>query len=385
MIPRPRELARVRRLLRDNRVVGVVGPRQVGKTTLAYAVASSRKPGNHFDLEDPRDVARLADPMLALRGARGLVVLDEIQLRPELFGPLRVLADRKDGARFLVLGSASGDLLRQGSESLAGRIAWYELTPVGLDEVASGDRERLWLRGGFPRSFAARNGAVSAQWRADFIRTFLERDLARFGVGVAPSALGRFWAMLAHWSGQTMNWSELGRSMGASDHAMQRYVDLLEATFMVRVLRPWHENIAKRQVKAPKVYVRDSGLLHSLLGISDGRALERHPKVGASWEGFCVEAVIRACGARSNECHFWATHGGAELDLLLVRGTRKVGFEIKRTTAPSITPSIRAAIASLKLSRVDIIHAGEQTYPLAPQVRAVSWQRIPEDLRPLAP
>ena len=387
MIPRPVHVRRVRRLLRDNRVVGVVGARQVGKTTLGRELEKGGfGPAHHFDLEDPRDVARLADPMLALNPLRGLVVLDEIQFRPELFPVLRVLADRRaGGAKFLVLGSASGDLLRQGSESLAGRIAWHELPPLGLDEVGIDEGQRLWLRGGFPRSFTARTAATSAQWRQDFVRTFLERDLGRMGIGVPSAALGRFWAMLAHWSGQVMNWSELGRSMGTADHTVQRYVDLLEHTFMVRKLKPWHENITKRQVKAPKVYVRDTGLLHTLLGITDLRQLERHPKVGASWEGFCLEAIATAVGARPEECHFWATHSGAELDLLIVRGRRRLAFEVKRTTAPSVTPSIRSALGDLGLDRVDVVHAGDDTYPLERNVRAVSWRRLGQDLRSLAP
>jgi predicted AAA+ superfamily ATPase len=386
MLHRPVHLAEVRRLLRDNPVVALVGARQVGKTTLARELSRSwRGPTDHFDLEDPRDVARLADPMLALSAASGLVVLDEVQFRPDLFPVLRVLADRARPARFLVLGSASGELLQQGSESLAGRIAWKELPPLGLDEVGPDQGPRLWLRGGFPRSFTARNGPASAQWRRDFIRTFLERDLSRLGVGVQPAAMGRFWNMLAHWHGQTMNWSELGRAMGTADHTIRRYVNLLEATFMVRQLRPWHENLGKRQVKAPKVYLRDSGLLHSLLELVDLRHLERHPKVGASWEGFCIDAVARQLRARPEECHFWATHGGAELDLLVVRGQQRRAFEVKRTSAPQITPSMRTALADLRLKTLDVIHAGDRTFPLSRQIRAVSWRRIAEDIRTFRP
>jgi hypothetical protein len=367
-------------------VVAIVGARQVGKTTLAREVARSfvgQK--EHYDLEDPRDLARLADPMLALDSARGLVVLDEIQQRPDLFSSLRVLADRPRGARFLVLGSASGDLLRQGSESLAGRIAWHELPPFGLEEVGVERGELLWLRGGFPRSFSARTASASAQWRRDFVRTFLERDVRRMGIEIPPAALGRFWTMLAHWHGQTMNWSDLGRSMGVSDHTVQHYVDLLEATFMVRKLKPWHENLSKRQVKAPKVYLRDSGLLHTLLGIADRRELERHPKVGASWEGFCIETAIRAAGARAEECHFWGTHAGAEVDLVIVRGQQRLGFEVKRSTAPAVTPSMRLALEDLGLDRLEVIHAGDRSFPLAAKIRAVSWRRLFSDTVPLGP
>ncbi len=290
LIHRPTHLARVRSLLSSNRVVAVLGARQVGKTTLARElVRSAGGETEWFDLEDPRDLARLSDPMLALEKRKGLVVLDEIQRRPELFPALRVLADRARGARFLVLGSASGELLRQSSESLAGRIAYHELPPLRVSEVGTAHLDRLWLRGGFPRAYSAKTLAASVEWRQQFIRTFLERDIPSLGSGVRAPTLERFWSMLAHWHGQTMNWSELGRAMGVTDHTVRSYLDLLSATFMVRLLPPWHENLSKRQVKSPKAYVRDSGLLHTLLDIRDLRQLERHPKVGASWEGFCID------------------------------------------------------------------------------------------------
>jgi uncharacterized protein len=384
MIPRPAHSDQLRRLLKDNRVVGLVGARQVGKTTLANAVAKAfGGPSETFDLEDPRDLAVLSDPMLALAETKGLVVIDEIQFRPDLFSALRVLADRPRGARFLVLGSASGDLLRQGAESLAGRIAWHELPPLGLQEVGIKEAEKLWLRGGFPRSFTARSAATCSQWRRDFVRTFLERDLARMGIGVPAAALGRFWAMLAHWHAQTMNWSELARALGSADNTIRRYVDLLEATFMLRQLQPWHQNLAKRQVKAPKVYIRDTGLLHTLLEIHDKRELLRHPKVGASWEGFCIDEVARALGARPEECYFWGTHSGAELDLLVIRGSQRRAFEIKRSTTPRVTPSMQIALQDLGLSALDVIHAGEQTFQLTRQIRAVSWRHIHSELNRL--
>ena len=375
----------MRRRLRRNPVVALLGARQVGKTTLARAVAeTARGPVAFFDLERAQDLARLDDAELALAPLRGLVVLDEIQRRPHLFPMLRVLADRpRTPARFLVLGSAAPELLNQSAESLAGRIAYHELPGFSLDEVGMPHRDRLWLRGGFPRSFTARSTAESAAWRRDFMRSFLERDVPQLGIGIPALTLERFWSMLAHYHGQIWNASEFGRSFGVSHHAVRRYLEALEGTFMARVLRPWAENLAKRQVKSPKVYVRDTGLLHTLLGIETLHHLERHPKVGASWEGFVVESVVQQSGARADQCYFWATHTGAELDLLIVHGTRRYGFEIKRTTAPRLTPSMRAAMADLKLTRLDVVHAGSETFPLAKGVRAVSADRLLTDVTAL--
>lgn len=382
MIPRPRHRDRVEHLLLESRVVAILGARQVGKTTLARQIASGRAAA-YFDLESARDLARLADPLLALEPLRGLVIIDEVQRRPDLFPTLRVLADRPRGARFLVLGSASGDLLRQASESLAGRIAFHELSGLSLDEVGAARTHDLWLRGGLPRAFTARTLSASRRWREDFIRTFLERDLPQFGVRVPASTMGRFWSMLAHLHGQTLNWSELGRSMGVSDMTVRHHLDLLTATFMARALPPFHENLGKRQVKAPKVYVRDSGILHALLDVPDLRTLQGHPKVGASWEGFCIEALIAQLGARPDRCFFWATHGGAELDLLVLAGRRRLGFEVKYTVSPRITPSMRIALDDLRLDSLDILYPGPETFPLSPRVRAVGARRLIEDIEPL--
>jgi predicted AAA+ superfamily ATPase len=367
-------------------VVAILGARQVGKTTLARRIARSWPGGaTSFDLEDPADVARLQDPMLALLPRRGLVVLDEVQRRPDIFPALRVLADRpRRPARFLVLGSASPEMLRQSSESLAGRIAFHELTGFSLEETGATSGERLWLRGGFPLSYLARTEDRSRSWRRDFVRTFLERDLPQLGVQIPSATLERFWAMLAHYHGQVWNSSEFARSFGVSDVTVRKYLDLLTATFVVRQLRPWSENLGKRQVKSPKVYLTDTGLLHSLLGIQSMADLERHPKVGASWEGFAIRSVLEQLGARWDECYFWATHAGAEVDLLVVRGRTRLGFEIKRTTAPSVTRSMHAALGDLGLKRLDVIHAGVHTFPLAPRIRAVAFGRLLEDLAPIA-
>ena len=385
VLARPRHLARMAALLRQFPVVAVLGARQVGKTTLARQVVARRRgPVTVFDLEHPEDLARLADPMLALGRERGLVVIDEVQRLPELFPVLRVLVDQGPATRrFLVLGSAAPELLRQSSETLAGRIGYHELDGLQADEVGMAQLDRLWLRGGFPRSFLARTEAESVRWRAEFIRTFLERDLPQLGLRIPAPALRRFWSMIAHYHAQTWNASELGRAFGVAHTTVQRYLDLLTATFMVRQLPPWHENLAKRQVRAPRIYVRDSGLLHSLLGVGTPMALESHPKVGASWEGFALEAVIARLGAESGETYFWGTHAGAELDLVVVRGRTRLGFEFKRTSAPKATPSMHIALRDLRLQRLDVIHGGIRTFALHQQIRAVPLERVLDDLAPL--
>lgn len=375
MISRATHLSAVKRALRRSRVVAILGARQVGKTTLARQLAATRAV-TWFDLEDPGDRARLEDPMLALRHATGLVVIDEVQREPRLYEILRVLADRPRGARFLLLGSASPDLVRGTSETLAGRIEYLPLAGVTLGEVGASAWPRLWLRGGFPRSFTSASDADSDAWRRSFVRTFLERDLAQLALGVPTGTLERFWSMLAHWHGQIFNASELGRSLGVSDSSVRRYLDLLTGTFVVRVLRPWHENLAKRQVKSPKVFIADSGLLHSLLGIAQRHDLERHPKVGASWEGFALEQIVAHTGARPEEVYFWATHQGAELDLLVVRGVHRRGYELKRADAPRLTPSMRIAHAELKLESLDVVYPGDDIYPLADGIRAVGITRL---------
>jgi hypothetical protein len=385
VIQRTRHLQRVEHLLAHHPVVALLGARQVGKTTLARQIMErGEEPGTRFDLEDPDDLARLDEPKLALAHLEGLVVIDEVQRRPELFPILRVLVDRPSSkARFLILGSASPDLLRQSSETLAGRIFHHELDGLALDEVGRDQADDLWLRGGFPRSFLASSIEDSADWRRAFIRTFLERDIQELGIQIPGTTLDRFWTMLAHYHGQLWNGAELARAFGVAATTVRRYLDLLTGALVVRQLAPWHENLSKRQVRSPKVYVADTGLLHTLLGIETRESLERHPKVGASWESFVLREVVLRIGARPEECFFWATHAGAELDLLVVRGQRRLGFEIKRTTAPSVTRSMHSARESLRLDRLDLIHAGEHTFPLAPDIRAVAAARLREDIEPL--
>ena len=381
MLPRIEHRRSVEALLEDSPVVALIGARQVGKTTLAREIAQRHLRAHLFDLESSADVARLGDPLLALSHLEGLVVLDEVQRRPELFPTLRVLADRRPSpARFLVLGSASPDLLQQSAESLAGRIAHYELPPLSLAEIGAAQLHDLWLRGGFPASFTARTDAASYRWRRDFVRTFLERDIAQLGINIPPTTLERFWNMLAHYHAQVWNGSELGRAFGVSHHAVRRYLEALEATFMVRVLKPWSANLGKRQVRSPKIYLRDSGLLHRLLDIADREQLERHPKVGASWEGYIIENAIRALGAEDRQCCFWGAHSGAEIDLLVRQAGRLRALEVKRTSSPTVTRSMRAAVADLKIESLDVIHAGGETFPLAPRIRAVAAGRMLEDL-----
>ncbi len=386
MINRRRELEALRRLQGQHPIVAIIGARQVGKTTLARVFLSqTRGPSSYFDLENPEDLARLDDPMLALKDLRGTVVIDEVQRVPGLFPVLRVLADRPGlKTRFLILGSASPDLLQQSSESLAGRIVFHKLCGLALDEVGPKYLSRLWLRGGFPRSYLAPSLRASAEWRTAFLRTFLERDIPQLGIMIRSTALRRFWTMLAHYHGQLWNASELARAFGVADTTVRNYLDLLTSALVVRQLLPWHENISKRQVRAPKVYIADSGLLHALLHLVAMDDLESHPKAGASWEGFILDQLIRRLGAAEEECYFWATHSGAELDLLLVRGRLRLGYEIKRTSSPRLTPSMRSALADLKLTRLDVIHAGERTFPLAERVRAVSASRLLKDVEPLS-
>jgi len=358
----------------------------VGKTTLARQVSEQwNGPVTFFDLENPIHAERLADPMLALSALQSLVVVDEVQLRPELFPVLRVLADRpRRPARFLVLGSASPALLRQSSETLAGRIHFHELAGIDLSERGRVPIERLWLRGGFPRALSARSDDESAEWREDFVRTFLERDLPQLGVDVAAPNMRRMWTMLAHAHGQLVNFSELARSLAISSPSARRWVERLSEAFMVRLLLPWHANLPKRQVKSPKAYLRDSGLLHTLLSVRRIEALHNHPSLGASWEGFALECLVRHLGASDRQVYFWATHQGAELDLLVEHDGRRLGFELKHTSAPRFSESMKIALADLKLSSLHVIHAGADAWQMGPHTRAVPLARMTEIIDPLS-
>jgi predicted AAA+ superfamily ATPase len=383
MIRRDTDSTALRRHLRRHPVVAILGPRQVGKTVLARSLAEAES-STWFDLEDPADLRRLDDASTSLRDLRGLVVIDEVQRRPDLFPLLRVLADRpRRPARFLVLGSAAPALLQQSSESLAGRIVFHELGGFSLADVGSRHWRKLWLRGGFPRSFLDRTERGSVEWRRHMIQSYLERDLPALGSRVPGSTMERFWSMLAHYHGQVWSASDLASSFGVSHPTVRRYLDTLIDTYMIRALQPWHENLGKRQVKAPKIYFRDPGLLHVLLGLGTRRDLERHPKLGASFEGFALDTVVRTLGATRSECFFWSTHTGAELDLLVVRGSRRLGFEFKHTDAPGVTKSMRIAQQDLRLDELVVVHAGANSYPLGEGIRAVALPRVLQDLQPL--
>ena len=376
IVTRPVVLAAIETALARRPVVVLTGPRQCGKTTLARELLSEASL-NYFDLEDPASLARLDEPMTALRPLEGLVVIDEVQRRPELFPVLRVLADRRaKPARFLILGSASGDLLRQSSESLAGRTERIGIGGFSLREVGARAGQMLWRRGGFPLSYLADSEADSLAWRKQFMQTLLERDFPQWGVRVPAAALLRFWAMLAHYHGRVWNAAEHARALGVSESTCRRYLDLLSDALMIRILQPWHANLRKRQVKSPKIYVRDSGLLHSLLGIASDKALLSHPRLGASWEGFVMEQVLSV--EPHDEALFWATHQGAEMDLILRRGDRLLGVECKRADAPRMTPSLHIALGDLQLERVAVIYPGDKRYPLSDRVEAVPLEALAE-------
>lgn len=380
MIARTALVTSIKKALGRSRIVALVGPRQSGKTTLARQFVHADS-ANYFDLEDPISLARLEQPLTALRDLREIVVIDEIQRQAELFPILRVLADREDlPARFLILGSASPELVRSSSESLAGRVETISISGFSLSETGTDSIQQHWLRGGFPLSFLAENETNSFVWRKNFIQSFLERDLPRWGVQIPSGNLFRFWAMIAHYHGQVWNAAEPARSLGLSEPTVRRYLDILQDVFMVRILQPWHANLKKRQVKAPKIYFRDSGLLHYLLGIHSHRELHVHPKSGASWEGYAMEEVIKS--AAPDECFFWATHNGAEIDLLLLKNGRRVGVECKLADAPRLTPSMRIALEDLQLDHLVVVYPGEQAYSLAENITVLPLSHLGEDTPP---
>jgi predicted AAA+ superfamily ATPase len=372
-ILRTKELGVLKARIKDFKVVAILGPRQCGKTTLARQFARAQPPGQvtWFDLENPADLAKLDQPMMALESVRGTVILDEIQRRPDLFPVLRVLVDRSESARYLVLGSASPDLLRQSSETLAGRITFVELGGFSLDTLAASQVRRLWVRGGFPPAYLARSNQVSFQWRQDFITTFLERDIPNLGIRIPSPRLRRFWTMLSHYHGQIFNSSDVGRSLMVSDTAARHYLDVLTQTFVVRQVQPWFYNTRKRLVKRPKIYVRDSGLLHALMEVTSYEDLHSHPRLGASWEGFALEQVVQHLGLREQEVFFWAVHTGGELDMVFQRRGRLCGVELKYQDAPRMTPSMHSALEELGLAHLWVVYPGSESYNLAKNVRVI--------------
>lgn len=369
MIPRDGYLQQVRRALGRSPVVALLGPRQCGKTTLARQILPAHNAG-YFDLEDPVVARLMENPMTALADLRGLVVIDEAQRCPEVFPVLRVLSDRPEiPARFLILGSASPELSRQSAESLAGRVEIVEMRGFDLGEVSVAAAPMLWERGGFPRAYLAVSDEDSLAWRKNFVRTFLERDLAALGFGLSPGLMGRFWMMLAHYHGQVWNGSEIAASLGVAPNTARTYLEALEQTFMVRRLQPWHANLGKRLVKSPKLYFRDSGVLHALLGITNRAALMTHPKLGASWEGFAMEEIVRA--HQPEQMFFYGVHSGSELDLLMLTKGRRVGVEFKRADAPRLSRSMKIAMEDLQLDELRVIYPGNRSYPLAAAVEVM--------------
>jgi hypothetical protein len=371
-------LEKISFIFQVNSVVAILGPRQCGKTTLARLYAEKirqLRPENYFDLESMVDLQRLAkNPELVLSRLDGLIIIDEIQRMPDLFPTLRVLVDQPNVKRqFLILGSASRELIKQSSESLTGRISYLELTPFNFSETK--ELDLLWARGGFPKSYLSETDEVSFQWRKDYIRTFLEHDIPNLGFRIEPQNLQRFWMMLAHYHGNIFNASELGRSLGLSHNTIRSYADILTNTLMLRQLQPWHENISKRQVKSPKIYFRDSGILHVLLGIKNQQELWTHPKLGASWEGLALEELIRHFDL-TTDCYFWSTHGHAELDLLIFKDGKRLGFEIKHAQAPKLTPSMRIALDDLHLDSLTVIYPGEKEYPLTENIYVVGLKKL---------
>ncbi len=382
MIHRPIYLERIRQVFRVHPVAALLGPRQCGKTTLARMLAEGQA-STTFDLESPVGRRQLAAPMASLERLKGLVIIDEIQRQPELYEILRVLVDRTDNAaQFLVLGSASPELVKGTSESLAGRVGFVDLSGFTLGEAGAAKRDALWCRGGFPRSFLAPDDAASGDWRQGFARTFLERDIPQFGITIPSETLRRFWTMVAHYHGQVWNAAEFARSLGASENTARRYLDILTGAYMVRVLPPWFENLKKRQVKAPKIYIRDTGILHALLQLTSQQDILGHPKLGASWEGFALEHVLNTVNTR--DAYYWATHGGAELDLLLLASGKRFGFEFKYADAPSLTRSMRVALQDLQLDHLWVVYPGSQVYPLHESVTAIPLEMVKAPVELLA-
>jgi uncharacterized protein len=374
-LPRPGVIDQITRALAVHPIAALLGPRQCGKTTVARIIGE-RQPSTYFDLENPVDVRRLSAPLTVLEALSGLIIIDEVQRQPELFELLRVLVDRPgNSAHFLLLGSASPHLVRGVSESLAGRIGFVDLSGFDLAEVDTSQRDRLWLRGGFPRSFLADDDSDSMAWRQGFIRTVLERDIPQLGITIPAETLRRFWMMVAHYHAQVWNAAEFARSLGASEVTARRYLDILAGAYMVRLLPPWFENISKRQVKSPKVYIRDSGLLHGLLQLGGLPELQSHPKLGGSWEGFAIEQIIRLLDTR--DAYFWATHGGAELDLLVLAGGKRYGFEIKYADAPGTSRSMQVALQDLALEHLWVIYPGQHEYALTDRITALPLDALP--------
>jgi len=373
-IKRKKDFREIANLIKEFPVTGILGPRQCGKTT----ISNEFKHDHYFDLENPRDLARLDNPQLALEDLKGLIVIDEIQRKPDLFPLMRYLIDSQPGQKYLILGSASRDLIKQSSESLAGRIAYYYLGGFSLRDIEKENMAALWLRGGLPLSFLPKTEKQSMKWRQNYITTFLERDIPLLGINIAANTLRRFWTMLAHYHGQIINYAEIGRSFGISDMTVRKYIDILEGTFMVRTLQPWYVNTGKRLVKRPKIYLKDSGLFHALMSIHNRDQLYTHNKLGASWEGFALECLCKSIGKETQEFYFWATHAGAELDLFWQEGGKNWGVEFKYEDAPRLTKSMQIAVSDLDIEHVWVIYPGNKKYKLAENITVFPLKNVPD-------
>lgn len=375
LVKREFDISEIKKRLKIFPVVAILGARQCGKTTLARQFPYD----HYFDLENPRDLARLDNPQLALEGLKGLIVIDEIQRAPDIFPLIRYLADTKTEQQYLILGSASQHLIQQSLESLAGRIGFHYLSGFGIQDVEAEEIRRLWLRGGYPRSFLADSDADSRLWRENYVQTFLERDIPQLGIQIPSRTLHRFWAMLSHYHGQVLNHAELGRSFGISDVTIRKYIDILEGTFIVRVLPPWYSNVKKRLIKSPKIYIRDSGLFHNMMSIDDESQLHAHPKLGASWEGFALECVCKVIQNGHRAVYFWGTHGGAEIDLFWQQAGKNRGIEFKFSDAPKRTKSMMIAVNDLELAHLWIVYPGSETYSLDDKITVLPLSNAIKD------
>ncbi|MDD5686904.1 MAG: ATP-binding protein [Elusimicrobia bacterium] len=375
IIQRKHDIKEINNLLKLFPVTAILGPRQSGKTFLARLM----KYNHYFDLENPQDISRLENPQITLEDLSGLIVIDEIQHHKDLFKTMRYLVDKNPKQKYLVLGSASGNLMKQSSESLAGRIGYYHLGGFSISDIGADSIKKLWLRGGLPRSFLSRNDKESSIWLSNYISTFLERDIPQLGITIPSHTLRKFWLMMSHYHGVVLNYSELARSFGISDMTVRKYIDIMEQTFMVRILQPWYANIGKRLVKSPKIYIRDSGILHSLLSIENFNQLSVHNKIGTSWEGFALECISKSLQKKNEELFFWNTHNGAELDLFWQNKGKNWGIEFKYSDAPKITRSIHLAINDLNLSHLWIIYPGKQSYKLNTKVTVIPLSETKEN------
>jgi len=370
---RTKAIKKVEKLFGVFPIVGILGPRQCGKSTLAKQFNFP----TYLDLENPRDLAKLDNPQLFLESAKSPIVIDEIQRKPDLFPLLRYLVDTQPDRKILVLGSASPNLIKQSSESLAGRIGYMYLKGFHLGEID--DMNRLWLQGGYPRAYLAENNDAAQEWLQNYISTFLERDIPQLGFSIPSGQLRKFWQMLAHYHGQVMNYSELGRSIGLSDMTIKKYLQILEDCFMIKTLQPWYTNTGKRIIKQPKIYFWDSGIYHCLMNITNQDNLLSTPKLGASWEGFALTNTLQLLNLPTQDYYFWSTHQGAEIDLFWFQDGQAFGMEFKYTDAPKSTKSMHSSIETLNLKKLFVVYPGKDKYELNEKIEVMPLSLLKEE------